>query len=93
MQNSRLVLIVVVIVFIVVSLATIIYGTMGLQQFSVESCITYKGRTGCGTAAGSTREEALTAAATIACTGIASGMTESIACSRTEPDSVRWIKE
>jgi len=93
MQKSRIVLVVAVVVFVVAALAAIIYSTMNLQAFTVESCITYNGRSGCGIAAGATREEALGSAATIACSGLASGMTESIECSRAEPDSIRWIDE
>ena len=93
MQKSRIILVIVVVVFVAAALAAIVYSTMDLQQFTVESCITYNGRTGCGTAAGATRAEALGSAATIACSGLASGMTESIECSRTEPDSIRWIDE
>jgi hypothetical protein len=93
MQRSRFVLAVAIAAFIAAAAAAIIYSSMNLQQFTVESCITYNGRTGCGTAAGATREDALRSAATVACSGLASGMTESIECSRTEPDSVRWIDD
>jgi hypothetical protein len=93
MQRSRVILAVVIAAFIAAAAAAIIYSSMDLQQYTVESCITYNGRTGCGTAAGATRDEALRSAATIACSGLSSGMTESIECSRTEPDSVRWIDE
>jgi len=93
MQKSRIILAIVVAAFVVVTFVAIFYGTMDLQAFTVESCITYNGRSGCGMAAAATREEALGSAATIACSGLASGMTESIECSRTEPDSIRWIDE
>lgn len=93
MQKSRIILAVVVAAFVAAALVAIIYSTMDLQAFTVESCITYNGRSGCGTAAGATRGEALGSAASIACSGLASGMTESIECSRTEPDSLRWIDE
>jgi hypothetical protein len=33
------------------------------------------------------------AAANLTCSSIASGMSEDIACGRTEPDSIRWISE
>ena len=93
MQKSRIILVIVVAAFVIAAFVTIVYNTMDLQAFTVESCVTYNGRTGCGVAAGATREEALSSAATIACSGLASGMTESIECSRTEPDSIRWIDE
>ena len=91
-MKSRLGVILVSVGFVVIMVATVIYSTIGLNQFEVESCITYKGRSNCGTAAGESREQALRASATIACSTIAGGMTESIACSRTAPDSLRWIR-
>jgi len=93
MQKSRIILAIVVAAFVVAAFVTIVYSTMDLQAFTVECCITFNGRSGCGIAAGATREEALGSAATIACSGLASGMGESIECSRTEPDSIRWIDE
>ena len=93
MQKSRIILVIIVAAFVIAAFVAIFYSTMNLQAFTVESCVTYNGRTGCGIAAGATREEALGSAATIACSGLASGMTESIECSRTEPDSIRWIDE
>ncbi len=93
MSNSRVGLVATVAVFVAVMLAVIIYSSIGIHPYEVETCITYKGRTNCGVAAGATREQALAAAARIACSSISSGMTESIACDDTPPDSVRWIRE
>ncbi len=93
MDKSRMGLIAAVVVFVVAMLAIIVYSSIGIHPYEVETCITYKGRTNCGAAAGATREQALAAAARIACSSISSGMTESIACDDTPPDSVRWILE
>ena len=93
MDRSRLGLMATVVVFLVAMLAILIYSSIGIHPYEVESCITYNGRTNCGTAAGANRDQALAAAARIACSSIASGMTESIACDDTPPDSVRWIRE
>ena len=70
----------------------LLYLSLGLGQVKVEVCIEFKGRTGCGTAAAPTEEEALRTAADNACALIASGMTDSIACSRTEPKSIRRLE-
>ena len=59
MQKSRIILIIVIAAFVIAAFVAIIYNSMDLQAFTVESCITYNGRTGCGIAAGTTREEAL----------------------------------
>ncbi len=93
MDKSRMGLIAAVVVFVAVMLAVIVYSSIGIHPYEVETCITYNGRTNCGAAAGATREQALYAAARIACSSIASGMTQSIACDDTLPDSVRWILE
>ena len=69
----------------------LVYSSLGLGQVKLEVCIEFKGRTGCGTAAAPTEGEALRTAADNACALIASGMTDSIACSRTEPKSVRRL--
>lgn len=62
------------------------------RRHRVEVCIEYRGRTLCRTAAGPTREEAIRTAADNACALLASGMTDSMQCGRTEPKSVRDIQ-
>jgi hypothetical protein len=69
----------------------LVYSSLGLGEVKMEVCIEFKGRTGCGTAAAPTEAEALRVAADNACALIASGMTDSIACARTEPKSVRRL--
>jgi len=71
----------------------ILYSTMGLNQFSVEVCMAFQGARACRTAAGANREEALRTATDNACAFLASGRTDSMACSRTPPESTRWIKK
>ena len=93
MTGSRAGVIVLGTVFVVGVLAVLIYTSIGYHQYEVELCITFKGRRACGTAAGANREEAMRAASNLACSSIASGMTDNIACGRTEPDTIRWIKE
>jgi len=66
----------------------IIYSSTGLAQVSCEVCIEFHGRTSCQPAAGTTQEEAIRTAGSIACTELASGRTENIACERTPPKSI-----
>ena len=66
----------------------IIYSATGLAQVNCEICIEFHGRTSCQRAAGTTQEEAMRTAAGIACTQLAFGRTENIACERTPPKSV-----
>lgn len=78
----------VAILFGLAVLGVLIYSTMGLQQWSCEVCITYNDRYNCASAAAPTREEAIRTATDVACAPISSGMTESIQCTNTAPDTV-----
>jgi hypothetical protein len=78
--------------FVGAVVAALIRSTMNLAQYRVEVCMDYQGRASCRTAAGSTEEFALRSATDNACALIASGITDSMACGRTPPRSVRWLK-
>lgn len=80
------------IAFVVVVLAVILYSTMNLAAHRVEVCMQYRGLTNCRIASGSTREFALRSATTNACAGVASGVTDSIACEQSAPTKVTWLK-
>jgi len=67
------------------------WSTLGLRKNRVEVCISYHGRSACRVASGGTPEQALRTATDNACAQIASGVTDSIGCQRTKPDSVRWL--
>src|SRR5262249_5709145 len=64
------------------------YASKSLAQHACEVCIGYRGRNACRKADGASAEEARRTAADSACSELASGMTESLACKRTEPQSV-----
>jgi hypothetical protein len=66
----------------------IIYSATGLAQVSCEVCLEFHGRTTCAPAAGTNQEEAVRTAQSIACTELATGRTENIACERTPPRSI-----
>lgn len=70
----------------------VVYSTLALAAYTGEVCVEYKGRRNCGTASGSTREEAIATAQDLACATISSGVSESIGCSNVEPVSVTWIE-
>ncbi|MEQ1946600.1 MAG: hypothetical protein ABL995_05395 [Bryobacteraceae bacterium] len=80
------------IVFVVVILGVIIYSSMSMAGHRVEVCITFNGHTNCRTASGSTEDYARRTATSNACAEMASGVTESMACERTEPDKVTLLK-
>jgi hypothetical protein len=72
----------------------IVYSTVKLAEnrITVEVCMQFNGATSCRTASGETRELALRAATENACALIASGVTDSQACARSEPVSVHWMQ-
>ncbi len=74
-------------------LALIIYSSMGLAQVTGEICFTFNGRTECRVASGTTREETIRTAAEMACSAIASGMTERINCTQSRPTRIDWSGE
>ena len=80
------------IVFVLVVLAVIVYSTMNLASHRVEVCMEFNGQTNCRIASGSTEQFALKTATSNACAGIASGVTDSIACEQSTPTKVTWLK-
>ena len=72
--------------------ALVVYSSMGLTAFRVEVCMAYEGRTACRTASGADKESALRTASDNACAQISSGMTDSMACGRSTPTSVKWLE-
>jgi hypothetical protein len=75
-------------VFALAVLGLIWYASAALSRHSCELCITYKGQSACRKAEGATSDEARRTAIDLACAMLASGMTDSLACQRTEPKSV-----
>jgi hypothetical protein len=69
-------------------LAFIIYSTMGLAKVNCEVCVEFHGRTMCSSAAGTTQAEAVKSAVSIACSDLAAGRTENIACEATVPKTM-----
>jgi hypothetical protein len=66
----------------------IIYSATGLARVNCDVCVEFHGVTSCKPAAGTSKEEAVKTASDIACTDLASGRTESIACEHTIPKSI-----
>ena len=80
----------VVILLVIVAIAGLFfYMATAHAANRCQVCVTYHGRSGCATAAGSTEQDAREGAQTTACGPLASGMDESIACGRVQPDSVQ----
>jgi hypothetical protein len=66
-------------------LGYIIYSSTTLAKVSCDVCIEFREKTECKTAAGANREEAQRTATDLACTSLASGMADSIACTNRPP--------
>ncbi len=79
------------IVFVIVVLAVLIYSSFHLAAYGVEVCMNYNGRTACATAKGASKETALDSAIQTACAQIASGVTDTIGCSRAAPAKETWL--
>ena len=78
-----------ILIFAVSVLALILFSTLSLGGYSCEVCVEFHGQSKCRTARGSSREEARKTAIDNACAFLASGVTDSIACTNTPPKSVR----
>lgn len=78
--------------FVAAVLGVIFFSTFRQERVSCRVCVTFNGRRDCRTASAVTQEEAVRAAVTNACALLASGVTESIQCENTKPDSVDWIR-
>lgn len=81
-----------VVIFVVVVLALVLFSTLSLGGYSCEVCMEFRGQSRCRGAKGSTADEARRTAVDNACAFLASGVTDSIACANTPPQSVRCQK-
>ncbi len=77
--------------FVAAVLAVLVFTTMGTNRYRCEVCIAFHDRLACRTAGASTEAQALRAATENACAQIASGVTDSMACESTPPESVKWL--
>ncbi|HYR43792.1 MAG TPA: hypothetical protein VER98_12250 [Terriglobia bacterium] len=69
-------------------LVFIVYSTMGLAKVNCEVCVEFHGRIVCGHAAGTTQDEAVKSGISVACSDLAGGRTENIACEATRPKTI-----
>ncbi len=77
----------VLVAFIIVGviIGIMAYSMMSLTGNRVEVCIQFNGRNMCKIARGATQEDAIRTATSNACGEIASGVTDTMACLRSEP--------
>ncbi len=70
----------------------IVYSTLQQSAHKVEVCVNFRGQSHCATAAGETREAAVSTAQQIDCSLLANGRDENMACLAVAPASVRDVK-
>ncbi len=80
-------------VFLVLFIGVVVYLSTRIARHECRVCVTYNRQTICRTAASGTRKAAIESAVTSACSGLASGMTESIRCENTPPGSVECTEK
>ena len=80
------------VVFVLAVLGAIVYSSMNLSRYKVEVCMSFNGNSSCRTALGKNRDETLQTAISNACADIAGGVTDSLACERTQPTKETWAK-
>jgi hypothetical protein len=78
------------VIFVLIVLGVIVYSSFNLAKYRLEVCMQFNGNSACRTASASTKEFALRTAMQNACAQIASGVTDSLACERSEPLKVTW---
>jgi len=76
------------IAFVVLVVGLVISTTFQGERVRVEVCMAFAGHRDCRTASARNRQEALRTAVTNACAQLASGVTDSIQCENTPPESV-----
>ena len=81
----------IVLIFGLAFLAIMYTSTRNLSTYRCEVCIEFNGRSACRTASAAAREQAKRTATDNACGLIASGMSDSIACTNTPPSKVTWL--
>jgi alkylhydroperoxidase family enzyme len=72
-------------------LALLLYSTLNGPRFRVEVCMAYGGKSACRTVKAKSEAAALRSGVENACADIASGVTDTMQCQRTDPQSVRWL--
>jgi len=80
------------ILFAVLVIGAVAYSSMHGQGHRCRVCIAFNGASDCRTASAATQQEAQRAATTAACAQLAGGVTDSIRCENSTPQSVEWLK-
>jgi hypothetical protein len=78
--------------FIILFIALLAWSTIHGPRYRVEICMAYGGRKACRTVSGKSEEAALRGAISNACADLVSGVTETMTCEQSQPQSVKWLQ-
>jgi uncharacterized membrane protein len=74
-------------------LSLLVFSSRNLARYKAEVCVSFNGMTQCRTAAGASEEYVVRAATSDACSTLASGVTQSMACEQAPPQAIHWIRK
>ena len=78
-------------IFVAGFLGLLAYSTLHGPRYRVEVCMAYQGRSTCRTVSAKSEQAALRTGSENACADIASGVTDTIRCGSSVPQSIRWL--
>lgn len=81
----------IVALFVAAFLALLVYATFRGPRFRVQICMAYQGRSACKTVTAKNERAALRSGTENACADIASGVSDTMRCEQSDPQSVRWL--
>ena len=73
------------VIVLVPVVAVVVYTSFQVSDFKCEVCLTFEGRSACRTVNAKTESEGRRAAVDNTCAQLASGVTDTMRCTRTEP--------
>lgn len=81
-----------IVVFILIVIGLIVWSTTTGKLYRARVCMVYEGRTACKTVTGKSETSTLRGGISNACADIASGVTQTMGCEQTQPQSVQWLQ-
>ena len=82
----------VAIAFGVLVVGTVVVTTFQQNRVRCQVCVSFNGQRDCRTASATSQQEAIRTAVSNACAQLASGVTQSVQCESTTPDSIEWLR-
>ncbi len=81
----------VTVLFVIVLAALIGWSTFRGPRYRVQVCMNFNSRTACRNVSAKSEEAAVKSGVENACADLVSGVTETINCGQTEPQSIEWL--